>query len=791
MEEDEGLYLDSEDLQSAFNLFAMPDCWLPYLAYSKKFDSAAFGLPPGTLMRPALSVVPMGWHSAVALVQEAVRNVVFEKARIPRQYSIEKRRRLPEEKIFTIVYLDNFDEIHVVKSLDLELQQEGGELSPHHSQFIAACDEAGLPRNLGKQLIHAFAGGLQGGELDGTRGVLKLAADKLRCYIELSLALLSRTRWSEFYLRHWTGKTAFLATFKRSMFSGIANIFTAIELSRKGPINPTPEVIDEIMCLMIQAPLAEVNLKAVISPEISCTDASPTGGGSAIATTFKDGPEPHGPLAFFDGRCQSCGHDFSANIPTKSEGRKQYPCSVSCGAILCSVRCSIQHRKAGCARDMFACPLFGERFSGPNYPLTKAVALAGIGVQPPLDILVDDDPWDFSTAEGKQRWDEYEVEPGLLSEHFAPECKTFSAARGRPAITTTGRWIAGPRALRSDLKPWGLDHLSPQEQVKVRRGNSMAKRSLRGLKAAFDGDRFGVLEHPYSSHLWSTPEAIELAEREDVYHTYFSACCFGGARTKWTSLLHNVAELHDELHKPTCPGHADLLPYEIHDEEGGLRFDTEAEAEYTWGLCTAYACGLKRAMQRRTSVPFGLCPWDGRAAILAALQRSTRGLQRNEVAESATTEVMRVLRTMRPGSTSGPCFERFAFVGPEVRFEAVPEDGSTTILAPYPAFRWQWKTKLSYPWKHPQHINVLEVSAFLVEFRRRVRDLAALGTRFFNITDSQVGFFTMSKGWSKAPRLNRLLRRINAVILMSQAMPIHLWTISKWNFADAPSRRFE
>ena len=90
-----------------------------------------------------------------------------------------------------------------------------------------------------------------------------------------------------------------------------------------------------------------------------------------------------------------------------------------------------------------------------------------------------------------------------------------------------------------------------------------------------------------------------------------------------------------------------------------------------------------------------------------------------------------------------------------------------------------------------QHINVLEVSAFLVEFRRRVRDLAALGARFFNITDSQVGFFTMSKGRSKAPRLNRLLRRINAVILMSQAKPVHLWTISKWNFADAPSRRFE
>ena len=36
LEEDEGLYLDREDLQSAFNLFSMPDNWLPYFAYSKK-----------------------------------------------------------------------------------------------------------------------------------------------------------------------------------------------------------------------------------------------------------------------------------------------------------------------------------------------------------------------------------------------------------------------------------------------------------------------------------------------------------------------------------------------------------------------------------------------------------------------------------------------------------------------------------------------------------------------------------------------------------------------------------
>ena len=517
-----------------------------------------------------------------------------------------------------------------------------------------------------------------------------------------------------------------MATFKRSLFSGMANIFDAIERARKGPIGPTAEVIDEIMCLMIQSPLAQVNLKAKISPEISCTDASPTGGGSATATAFKPGPDPHGPMAIFEGKCHNCGHDFSTTTPTRSEGRKQYPCAVGCGSVSCSVRCAIEHREHGCARDMFACPLFGERFSGPNFPLTKAVALAGIGVQPPLDLLIDDDRWDYSTVEGKQRLDAYESAPGLLCEHYGPECKTFSAARGRPIRTTSGRWLSGPRALRSELKPWGLDHLSPAEQVQVRRGNTMAKRSLRGLKTAFDNDRLAVLEHPYSSHLWSTPEASELAARDDVFHTYFSACCYGGARTKWTSLLHNIEELHTALHRPTCPGHEGLLPYEVHDEEGILRFDTAIEAEYTWGLCQAYAAGLKKAFQKRTSVPHGHLAWDPKEAILAALRRSTKGLQRLDVADAAAEEVMRVLRTMRPGHERRHLrglLREVCIRGTEVRFEATPEDGSQTLLVPYPAFKWQWKTRLSFPWTHPDvsgNARAL-VDDFQMELRRRTQ----------------------------------------------------------------------
>ena len=79
------------------------------------------GLESGTMVRPALPVVPMGWHSAVGWVQEAVRDLVFRRAGIPKALSAEKNRPLPPGKSFAVVYLDNYDEIEVVKTVDLEL----------------------------------------------------------------------------------------------------------------------------------------------------------------------------------------------------------------------------------------------------------------------------------------------------------------------------------------------------------------------------------------------------------------------------------------------------------------------------------------------------------------------------------------------------------------------------------------------------------------------------------------------------------------------------------------------
>ena len=553
LEKDELAFVESEDFTSAFNLFYVPDEWAPYFAYSKKVSGAAFGLDPKTMVRPALRVIPMGWHSAVTLVQMAVRSIVFDRVGVSQASSVEKEKPLPRGPVMTVVYLDNFDEIHRIKAIDEQLNSD--EPSPTHVKFNEVCDELGLPRNGAKQLIHAFSGAIQGGELDGRNGVLRLAPEKLRNFIAISLGLVCQRQVQEFQIRHWVGKAAFAATFRRPLFSILEKVFELIQRTIESPQPMTSNEIDEVLGFLVLAVHAQSELKVELSTTISCTDASPYGGGSAVAQKFKEKSlqvrEPEEDA----NACGQCGKAFEG-----LRGRP-YVCPRKCGKKCCSVFCMTDHVGGNCSRADFFAPRFGERFSGPNFLLTKACGQQGIAVQVPMDKLVKGREWDFFTQEGKDLLEERELDPNLKASHWAPDCKTFSRARGRWIRLEDGSWIEGPKQVRSSEEPWGFGSLSRNDSIKVRQGNAMAKRSILGLKSGLLQGLLPSLEHPYGSYIWDTPEIKELLDTGRFYVSVYSHCCFGGRREKWTCLIHLSPKLHAALHRPNCPGHPGLESY--------------------------------------------------------------------------------------------------------------------------------------------------------------------------------------------------------------------------------------
>jgi len=247
---DEELYLDSEDLQSAFNLFRVPRAWSPYFAYARKVDGRAFGRPDLGKVRPALCVVPMGWKSAVTLVQYAVRHIVFDLAKVPRSTSLEKGMAIPEGDRLTVVYLDNFDQGRIMKSFAEGFGADEAQMTETHKRFNEVCDELGLPRNAGKQLIGATCGGTQGGEFNGQAGTIKVGRDKLQNFLAISLALLTSPVVTEFQVRHWIGKAAFIATFRRPLFAILQEIFGLLEKCKSRGQALSAAVVDEVLCFL-------------------------------------------------------------------------------------------------------------------------------------------------------------------------------------------------------------------------------------------------------------------------------------------------------------------------------------------------------------------------------------------------------------------------------------------------------------------------------------------------------------------------------------------------------------
>lgn len=112
------------------------------------------------------------------------------------------------------------------------------------------------------------------------------------------------------------------------------------------------------------------------------------------------------------------------------QGDDKYPCPTACGGVFCSLECVWAHRDIDhpaqheCPRRAWLPPRFGERFSGPDAPLSCAVARQGHPeVQEPYD-------WyrghDMFSEDGRKKLEELMADPFLVSEHWAPACKLFS-----------------------------------------------------------------------------------------------------------------------------------------------------------------------------------------------------------------------------------------------------------------------------------------------------------------------------------------------------------------------------
>ncbi|CAK0794640.1 unnamed protein product, partial [Prorocentrum cordatum] len=233
--------------------------------------------------RVLLTTVPMGWSGAVAVVQAVVRRLVFGEAGVDLATEVAKSKAFPNGPNYSFVYLDSFDFIRVrVRAL---AEAMAGQESPEHRRFVGVCRCLGLPLNKAKSLIGSFQALLQGGEFDGAAGICAHRRWRGRHLLRLSLGIAAAEVATDAALRHWAGLACFCAGYRRPLFSILQDIFTVIDSpGRQGPVHAS--ALEELLLLSALVPLAGANLRAQMGPHISCSDASPHGGGAAVADSL-------------------------------------------------------------------------------------------------------------------------------------------------------------------------------------------------------------------------------------------------------------------------------------------------------------------------------------------------------------------------------------------------------------------------------------------------------------------------------------------------------------------------
>ena len=174
----EEVALHQSDMSSAFYLFAIPSSWSPCLCFNICRDGEEIGLAKGKKYFLACSVIPMGWSSAVSIMQE-IADRLTTIGRLPPENKIRRNHPLPcwlvdtldkarnEQRAWFHVYLDNF--CSMGKTTKGGLDEEG---AGFHRAIEGAWEKEGVLNSISKRVSNASSATELGAELDGKIGTL-------------------------------------------------------------------------------------------------------------------------------------------------------------------------------------------------------------------------------------------------------------------------------------------------------------------------------------------------------------------------------------------------------------------------------------------------------------------------------------------------------------------------------------------------------------------------------------------------------------------------------------------
>ena len=286
----EDLVISSEDVRCFFYIFKVPREWSSFLAFNRAIPPELCPDDQGVYYL-ASQVLPMGFKNSVSLAQHVHRVMVRRAGDITGgclqpQQEIRKDRPFTSHSELHRVYLDNFDLLEKVDKRTTALLQ--GELSGSVLALRSEYERWGGPRHPKKSVVRESQAEVQGAIVDGIGGRAYPKPIKILKYAQLASLLVGEKRCSLKQAQVVAGGLVYMSMFRRPMLGSLNAVWKFIESFKGYPpviqLDIPTEVKLEVARFVCLIPLAQMDFRLNISPEVTASDASTTGGGLTVST---------------------------------------------------------------------------------------------------------------------------------------------------------------------------------------------------------------------------------------------------------------------------------------------------------------------------------------------------------------------------------------------------------------------------------------------------------------------------------------------------------------------------
>ena len=276
--------MSADDLVAAFYLFRLPAEWSRLMCFASKVAWRCLGIDRDGAVYVGATVLPMGWSSAVGILQHAHRRLALRSplaggGGLLGPTEIRRDSIFPDLELEEVMWSLYIDDVNIMEVMDAKIAKEmEGKSSEEQERLRLAYQHWGIPISKEKALIRASKAEKLGAVVDGDRGDLRCSTKRALDSLSLGFWLLRQPQVPRKALQVFLGREVHSLQFRRPLFGIFDYLWKEV-----GDGAPMLELgvksVEEVLLAGMSQALRVTDLRAGLNEVVTASDASEHGGG--------------------------------------------------------------------------------------------------------------------------------------------------------------------------------------------------------------------------------------------------------------------------------------------------------------------------------------------------------------------------------------------------------------------------------------------------------------------------------------------------------------------------------